>query len=143
MTGVKVYLTALRLEDGELLIVATSQAVDNAVEIYKERWQIETLFSCLKERGFNFEDTHVTDRLRIKRLLVVPVIAFCWAHRTGEWRHENIKPIKIKTHQRPAKSIFKYGLDLIRDMLFSSSDSIRCQINLLFQFIDFKKLNLT
>ncbi|MBK8753762.1 MAG: transposase [Candidatus Competibacteraceae bacterium] len=25
----------------------------NALEYYKERWQIETLFSCLKSRGFN------------------------------------------------------------------------------------------
>jgi hypothetical protein len=54
------------------------------------------LFFCLKGRGFNLEETRRTDRSRIKRLLVVPAIAFCWAHRTGEWRHENIKPIKIK-----------------------------------------------
>ncbi|MBK9040676.1 MAG: transposase [Bdellovibrionales bacterium] len=34
----------------------------------KERWQIETLFSCLKSRGFNLEETHVTDLERIKKL---------------------------------------------------------------------------
>jgi hypothetical protein len=26
----------------------------------------------------------------------VLVIAFCWAHRVGEWHHENVKPIKLK-----------------------------------------------
>jgi hypothetical protein len=81
MNSVDVYLSALRLQDGELLIVATGKADENAIESYARRWQIETLFSCLKSRGFNFEDTHVTDRRRIKRLLVVAVIAFCWAHR--------------------------------------------------------------
>lgn len=39
-------------------------------------------------------------------------IAFCWAHKTGEWRHEK-KPIKIKKHGRPAVSLFRYGLDYI------------------------------
>ncbi|MBK8754117.1 MAG: hypothetical protein IPL99_29690 [Candidatus Competibacteraceae bacterium] len=49
ITGVPVYLTALRLSDGEFLIVASSKNDgQNALEYYKERWQIETLFSCLK-----------------------------------------------------------------------------------------------
>ncbi|MBK8537096.1 MAG: transposase [Candidatus Competibacteraceae bacterium] len=39
--------------------------------LYKERWQIETLFSGLKSRGFNLEETHVTDPERIKRLLII------------------------------------------------------------------------
>ena len=60
------------------------------------------------------EDTHITNRLRLKRLLAVMVIAFCWAHRTGEWQHENVKPIKVKKHERLSKSIFRVGLDLLR-----------------------------
>jgi hypothetical protein len=117
MTGVEVCLSGLRLEDGELLIVASDRACPDAITLYGKRWQIETLFACLKRRGFNLEETRVTDRVRIKRLLVVPVMAFCWAHHTGEWRHENIKPIKIKKHQRLAKCYFKYGLDWLRDNL--------------------------
>jgi hypothetical protein len=34
------------------------------------RWEIETLFGCLKGRGFNLEETRVVDYLRIKKLLV-------------------------------------------------------------------------
>ena len=110
---------------------------ENAIDIYGKRWEIETLFSCLKGRGFNLEDTRVTDQKRIKRLLIVPVIAFCWAHLTGEWQHENIKEIKIKKHKRLAKSFFKYGLDLLRDKLFSSP--IDMFYKLFLQFIDFNK----
>jgi hypothetical protein len=142
VTGVLVYLTAMRLEDGELLIIASSKADDNAIEIYEKRWEIETLFSCLKSRGFNLEDTHVTNRLRLKRLLIVPVIAFCWAHRTGEWLHENIKPIKVKKHLRFTQSIFRYGLNIIRDALFKPEKATRYSLESLFQFIDFKELNL-
>jgi hypothetical protein len=142
MTGVDVYLTALRLDDGELLILVSSKAGDDAVETYQKRWQIETLFSCLKGRGFNLEDTHVTNRLRIKRLLIVPVIAFCWAHRTGEWQHDTVKPIKVKKHQRLAKSIFRVGLDFIRDALFKGLYFPGQLLKSLFQFIDFKQLNI-
>jgi hypothetical protein len=109
----KLYLTALRLSDGELLILVTSQPPDNAIKIYGLRWQIETLFGCLKGRGFNFEDTHITDRERIKKLIVLLAIAFCWAHKIGEWRNDFQELIKIKKHGRPAVSLFRYGLDYI------------------------------
>jgi len=62
--------------------------------------------------GELLEDTHITDRDRIKKIFVLLAIAFCWAHRTGEWQHE-ITPIKIKKHGRPAVSLFRYGLDYI------------------------------
>lgn len=94
VSEIKLYLSGLQLADGTLLIVASDKPDPNAIEIDGLRWQIETFFSCLKGRGFNFEDTHthVTDRTRIKRLLAVAVIAFCWAHRVGEWQHEQVKP---------------------------------------------------
>ena len=66
----------------------------------------------MKGRGFNFEDTHVTELERIKGIFVLLSVAFCWAHKTGEWRHE-IEPICLKTHGRPAVSLFRYGLDYI------------------------------
>lgn len=110
--GHELYLTGLRLSDGDLLIVAADVPDEDAIKIYGLRWEIETLFGCLKGRGFNFEDTHITDRERIKKVFVLLAIAFCWAHKTGEWQHE-IKPIKLKKHGRPAVSLFRYGLDYI------------------------------
>lgn len=127
-----VFLTALRLQDGELLIVATGISCPDAIESYGKRWQIETLFSCLKGRGFHFEDTHVTNRRRIKSLLVVLVIAFCWAHRVGEWQHENVCAIKVKKHQRLEKSIFRLGLDTISECLFKLIQKRKIQLNVLF-----------
>ncbi len=32
--------------------------------------KFETLFGCLKGRGFHFEDTHITDLARIKKVSV-------------------------------------------------------------------------
>lgn len=69
--GVNVYLSVLKLQDGELLIVATNHNDADALVSYAKRWEIETLFSCLKSRGFNLEDSHLTDMKKIKKLLVV------------------------------------------------------------------------
>jgi hypothetical protein len=141
VTDVAVYLSALRLEDGKLLIIASSKLIEQPLEAYAKRWEIETLFSCLKERGFNLEDTRITQLIRLKRLLVVAVIAFAWAHRTGEWRHENVKPIRIKkTLNRPEKSIFRYGLDWLQDKLLNSAESLTSFYEIFFQSIVFKEL---
>jgi Transposase DDE domain len=137
VTGVEVYLAGLRLENGELLIIASAQFCAQAIENYAKRWQIETLFGNLKSRGFNLEDTRVTDRIRMKRLLTVVVIAFCWAHRTGEWQVKNVKPLKIKKHQRPVKSIFRCGLDAILDVLLNAVEPLVLLSKQFLQFLDF------
>lgn len=115
-----VYLSALRLSDGELLIVATDRLLADPIAHYGKRWQIETLFGCLKSKGFNFEETHMVNPARINKLLVLLTIAFCWAHKVGEWRHEQ-KAIRIKKHGRMAQSWFRYGLDYLRDLLINEN----------------------
>jgi hypothetical protein len=41
------------------MVVASDSQCENAIENYCERWEIETLFQCLKGRGFDFETTHI------------------------------------------------------------------------------------
>ena len=65
----------------------SGQALHLSIDRKNWRRDIETLFSCLKGRGFNFEDTRMTEPERIEKLLVLLSIAFCWAHKTQEWRH--------------------------------------------------------
>jgi len=43
-----VYISALRLEDGKLLIVMSNHRPHQAIADYGKRWGIETLFGCLK-----------------------------------------------------------------------------------------------
>lgn len=114
----QVYLSALRLADGELLIVATDGLLNDPIGHYGKRWQIETLFGCLKSKGFNFEDTHIVKLERIDKLLALLTVAFAWAHKVGEWRHEE-KAIRVKKHGRKAQSWFRYGLDYLRDALLN------------------------
>lgn len=70
----KVYLAGSWSERGELMIVATNKNPKNAIAIYLRRWEIECLFSCLKGRGFCFEETHLRDRARIKKMMALLAI---------------------------------------------------------------------
>ena len=79
------------------------------------------LFEALKSRGFNFEKTRLKEAERLETLCGVLAIAFCWAYHVGAWRHR-VKPIALKTHHRPAKSLFRYGFDGIRQAVLNAAD---------------------
>lgn len=129
-----VYLSALRLSDGELLIVATDSLMADPIGHYGKRWEIETLFGCLKSKGFNFEDTHIINPARINKLLVLLCVAFCWAHKVGEWRHDE-KSIKLKKHGRKSQSLFRYGLDYLRDVFMNKKSGNQHFIPVLFALL--------
>jgi len=104
----------MKTED-EYLIVVSSSLYKNAIKEYGLRREIETLFWYFKSRWFNLEDTHLQDPERIWTMIWVLAIAFTWSHIVWERRHEK-KPILIKKHGRKQYSIFRYGLDLLRDI---------------------------
>jgi len=113
-----VYVGALRLEDNSLLTVIAPSYTNQLIHDYGQRWGIETLFGIFKSRGFNLEDTHLTDSERLSRLLALLTIALCWAYRTGQWLSQQ-QPIQIKKHGRKAKSVFRYGFDYLRRIFFN------------------------
>lgn len=88
-------------------------------ECYKKRWQIETMFKALKSSGFNIEKTHLQDIERIKKLVSLVFIAFVWCYKVGIHIDVNEQKIKIKNHGYRAKSLFKYGLDYISNILLN------------------------
>jgi hypothetical protein len=119
--GHRLYVTGMRLPAGEYVIVVSHDEADSILEDDKKRWKIEVVFQALKSRGFNLEATHLKDEERLKTLFSVLTIAFCGSYHVGAWRHV-VKPIRIKKHQRPAKSIFRYGCDWIRQAVLHPDD---------------------
>ena len=111
-----VYLSASRSPSGDLLIVATMRFDRTALKLYAKRWEVETLFGCLKTKGFNLEDTHLKGE-RLEKLLFVVVLSFCWAYLAGLEKAKG-KPISKKKHGRSQVSLFRYGYDLLRQALF-------------------------
>jgi hypothetical protein len=95
--GCFVYLSALRLDDGDFRFIASSGAPQaEALDAYADRWQVETLFGALKSRGFNLEETHLTDPKRLAKLMGLLALAFAWTYRTGELLHDGPSPIRPK-----------------------------------------------
>jgi hypothetical protein len=112
----EVSLMGMRTCEGEYVIVASSTGSDEILSDYSKRWKIETLFGCLKSRGFCLEETHVIRRERLEKLLALLTVAFCWAYIAGEWLART-NPVKIKKHGRLAKSLFRHGFDYLRRIL--------------------------
>ena len=135
ISGQAIWLSALRLETGKLLILASNKKQADPLKTYSLRWEIENLFQCLKGRGFNMEDTRITHYFRIKKMMALMALAFCWAHKTGEWKAKVVKPLKIKNHGRPEKSLFRYGLDHLADKLIGATLCARESMQLLLLFL--------
>jgi len=112
-----VFLSGTKSSDGSLVIIATNSKIETSLKDYAKRWEIETLFKCLKSSGFNFEDTHLRNIERINKLMALLSIAFCWAYLVGDWKHKK-NPIKLKTHGRKERSIFRLGLDILGELVF-------------------------
>ena len=117
--GRSVYLsTRWSYKKDELVTIISNRKLQSPFKLYRKRWEIETLFGCLKKRGFCFEDTHLIHIARIETLICVLTIAFCWSHLVGEAKEEKV-PIEIKSHGRKAKSIFRYGFDELRGIFLN------------------------
>ena len=70
-----VHLSARRLEDGDVLFIASSGARQaEAINASADRWQVETRFGGLKRRGFHCEDTHLTDPQRLSKLMAMSAL---------------------------------------------------------------------
>jgi hypothetical protein len=113
--GNRVRLVGMRLKT-QWLILATTADPSLALAAYRQRWTIENLFSAMKTRGFNFEDTHLTHPDRIEKLVAMMAIALVWCLLIGQWQ-ATINELKLKKHGRKPKSLFRRGLDFLRNAL--------------------------
>ncbi len=120
VNGQLCYLSGSKLHKGEYLILVSFNKPEQADFYYKQRWQIEMSFKAMKSSGFDIEKTHLQDIDRIRKLLLLVMIAFVWCYKVGIYIHKYVAPIKIKTHGRKAKSIFKYGLSYVANILLNA-----------------------
>jgi len=127
--GSRLFLAATRAPDGDLVVLACTAQADLALSRYARRWNIETLFGALKGRGFNLEDTHLTQGERLSTLLALLALAFTWAYLLGTWLHEQ-KPLKLKKHGYAPKSLFKRGFELLRAAITAAPNEAKYPLEL-------------
>ena len=95
--GTELYLGGIEAtKSKEALILVSDHKIDKeTLPIYKKRWEIETLFGALKSKGFNFEESKLTDGYKIEKLMAFLSIAFIWSILAGDYREQE-KPIPLK-----------------------------------------------
>jgi hypothetical protein len=92
-------------------------APGEATELYRRRWEIESMFAALQSRGFDLEATNLTDPRRVERLIGLLALAFSWTRLVGDRRARREGPPPVKTHGRRERSRFRYGLDRLQSIL--------------------------
>lgn len=120
-TPVHVNLVCHRsLQDEVILLVTNRSDLKQALGWYRQRWSIETTFSCLKSRGFDLEDTHLTHPDRLALLMGVLSWCLLWCVLVGLEHHQR-KAIPLKKHGRKAISFVRLGLDSVQEAIHNFS----------------------
>jgi DDE family transposase len=121
-TDTPVRIAIRQLKTNEWLIVMTNTGDGSAaLNAYRKRWGIECLFGDAKTRGFNLEDTRLTDPGKLATLLGILTLAISWAYRCAT-QTMGRRAIARKVHGRREKSWFRLGLDALRSSLHASCD---------------------
>ena len=115
-----VRLVIMRLASGELLALACSGRARHALDRYRQRWTIETMFGNLKTKGFALEATHLTDPNKLCTLLALLAFAVALTVKTGVAK-SRLHAIPIKKHGRRARSLFALGLNTLRKIFAAAS----------------------
>ena len=113
--GLKFYFGTKSIQRGRdphLYVISNKFKAKEALRIYKQRWSIELLFSHLKKRGFNLEDTHMTDRTKLDRLFGVVTLSFLVTYSWGDFLASNTE---LRAAEK-RKSIFRLGLESLMEL---------------------------
>lgn len=107
---------ARRIKNGEWLIIASNREPKYALRQYRRRWAIECMFGDTKTRGFNIEDTRITNLEKLDLWLAIIALTMSWTYRcaTQTMGHSAIRK---KTHGYREKSWFRTGLDQLRQWI--------------------------
>jgi hypothetical protein len=122
--GFTTNLKARRNRKGELIVIAYSDDIKECpIELYRQRWSIECMFRNMKKKGFNLEDTHMTDGHKLETLFGVLAISFAWAVKIGEIRTK-IKNIRTIKNKGAEFNLFSYGKQAISNIINRDNNHI-------------------
>ncbi len=61
-----------------IYLVTNMTDLKAALVLYRKRAHVETFFSDQKSRGFNIHKSHLSDPVRLVRLLIASCLAYVW-----------------------------------------------------------------
>lgn len=110
-------------ENAEPIYLVTNLLLaDEARHWYLLRMRIETFFSDQKSRGFNIHKSHVSDPVRLARILIAACLAYVWMIYLGVQAHQTKMVSVIHRTDRCDLSLFQLGLSLLQHYLNEDLD---------------------
>ena len=97
---------------------------------YRRRFRIETFFSDQKSRGFHIHKSHLSEPIRLSRLLIAACLAYIWMVGLGLLTLATGDHKLIDRTDRVDKSIFRLGLDWLKYVL---KKDLPLQVSFFFQ----------
>jgi len=98
-------------------LVTSLELAEEAIHWYSRRFQIETLFSDQKSRGFHVHKSHISAPERLARLLIAASLAYLWMIYLGA---ESISGGWYRRFHRTSRvdlGLFQLGLRLLEHLL--------------------------
>ena len=96
-----------------LHLLTNMASADEACRLYAKRFRIETFFSDQKSRGFHLHKSHLSDPMRLSRLLMAACLAYLWMVYLGARCEQDGWVRIIHRSDRCDLSLFKLGLRLL------------------------------
>jgi hypothetical protein len=100
-------------EQEPLYLVTSLSDPDVAIERYRLRFLIETLFADHKSRGLHVHKSHLADPARLARLLIATSLAYLWVLAVGVFASANGWLERFHRTDRCDLSLFQIGLRAI------------------------------
>lgn len=97
-------------QEEPIYLVTSLSDVSYALECYKKRFRVETFFSDQKSRGFHIQKSHLSDPVRLSRLIIATALAYCWLVFLGATVMEQRWVKLIHRGSRCDLSYFQLGL---------------------------------
>ena len=126
--GVWVNLYIKELPNGDFLYLIGTFSAKQLGDLYRKRWCIETFFQSLKGRGFDLESSHLRSIAKFKKLFAIVCIAFVICLTIGRTYLIKVQKVRVNKKGYPFKSIFRTGLDWMREYINGKNKPIFDQL---------------
>jgi hypothetical protein len=97
-----------------IYLVSNLTLPEEACQLYRKRFHIETLFSDFKGRGFQLQKSGLIDPMRVSRLLIAVSLAYVWVISFGVYALKMGWDKIIHRTDRCDLSLFELGKRLLK-----------------------------
>jgi len=100
-----------------IYLVTNYELMEEACYWYGKRFRIETFFSDQKSRGFHLHKSHLSDPMRLSRLMIAACLAYIWIVYLGVIAKLDGWDRIVHRTDRCDLSLFQLGLRLLQHLL--------------------------